>query len=247
MDEKTQNDDKMMKVTFEDVQNDPQIQALIRGASHVLNVMNYTEHGLRHVGYVARTAHMILTKLGYDAKTAELARIAGYIHDVGNMINRKNHGITAATLVYPMLRDMGMPLDDVCEICSAVGNHEEEIGWVVNPIAAALIIADKSDAHRTRVKRLNQHFDDIHDIVNYSIRKNIVLVDSERKIISVKFYMDNSSSVMDYLRIFLPRMIMCEKAAKFLGCSFRLYINDIIINTVRQMTPTQLDSVKDED
>ncbi len=233
-------------VTFEDVKNNSEIQALIKGASHVLNVMNYTEHGLRHVGYVSRTAHMILKKLGFDDKTAELAKIAGYIHDVGNMINRKNHGITAATLVYPILRDMGMPLDDVCEICSAVGNHEEEIGWVVNPIAAALIIADKSDAHRTRVKRINQHFDDIHDRVNYSIRKNIVLVDSETKIISIKFYMDNSSSVMDYLKIFLPRMVMCEKAANFLGCAFRLYINDIIINTVRQMTTSQIDDAEEE-
>lgn len=233
-------------VTFEDVKNNSEIQALIKGASHVLNVMNYTEHGLRHVGYVSRAAHMILKKLGFDDKTAELAKIAGYIHDVGNMINRKNHGITAATLVYPILRDMGMPLDDVCEICSAVGNHEEEIGWVVNPIAAALIIADKSDAHRTRVKRINQHFDDIHDRVNYSIRKNIVLVDSETKIISIKFYMDNSSSVMDYLKIFLPRMVMCEKAANFLGCAFRLYINDIIINTVRQMTTSQIDDAEEE-
>ena len=233
-------------VTFEDVKNNSEIQALIKGASHVLNVMNYTEHGLRHVGYVSRTAHMILKQLGFDDKTAELAKIAGYIHDVGNMINRKNHGITAATLVYPILRDMGMPLDDVCEICSAVGNHEEEIGWVVNPIAAALIIADKSDAHRTRVKRINQHFDDIHDRVNYSIRKNIVLVDSETKIISIKFYMDNSSSVMDYLKIFLPRMVMCEKAANFLGCAFRLYINDIIINTVRQMTTSQIDDAEEE-
>ncbi len=233
-------------VTFDDVQNNPEIQALIREAGHVLSVMNYTEHGLRHVSYVSRTAHMILTKLGYDEKTCELAKIAGYIHDVGNMINRKNHGITAATLCYPILRDMGMDLDDVCEICAAVGNHEEEIGWVVNPIAAALIIADKSDAHRTRVKRIAQHFDDIHDIVNYSIRKNIVLVDSEHKIISIKFYMDNSSSVMDYLRLFLPRMMMCEKAARFLGCAFRLYINDIIINTVRQMSPNQIDKAGEE-
>ena len=233
-------------VTFDDVQNNPEIQALIREAGHVLSVMNYTEHGLRHVSYVARTAHMILNKLGYDEKMCELAKIAGYIHDVGNMINRKNHGITAATLCYPILRDMGMDLDDVCEICAAIGNHEEEIGWVINPIAAALIIADKSDAHRTRVKRISQHFDDIHDIVNYSIRKNIVLVDSEHKIISIKFYMDNSSSVMDYLSLFLPRMMMCERAARFLVCAFRLYINDIIINTVRQMSPNQIDKAGEE-
>lgn len=235
-------------VTYEDVRNNKEISALIDGANHVLSAMKYTEHGLRHVGYVSRTAFMILDKLGYDEKTKELAKIAGYVHDVGNMINRKDHGVTGATIIYPILKDMGMPIDDVCQICSAVGNHEEEIGSVVNVIAAALIIADKSDAHRTRVKRINEREGDIHDIVNYSIKKNIVLVDGEKKIISIKFYMDNSSSVMDYLKIFLPRMVMSEKAARFLGCEFRLYINDVIINTVKHMTDRQLDKLpSDED
>lgn len=235
-------------VTYEDVRNNKEISALIDGANHVLSAMKYTEHGLRHVGYVSRTAFMILDKLGYDEKTKELAKIAGYVHDVGNMINRKDHGVTGATIIYPILKDMGMPIDDVCQICSAVGNHEEEIGSVVNVIAAALIIADKSDAHRTRVKRINEREGDIHDIVNYSIKKNIVLVDGEKKIISIKFYMDNSSSVMDYLKIFLPRMVMSEKAARFLGCEFRLYINDVIINTVKHMTDRQLDKLPpDED
>ena len=234
-------------VTYEDVRNNKEIQMLIDGSNHVLSAMNYTEHGLRHVGYVSRTAYMILDKLGYDAKTKELARIAGYVHDVGNMINRKDHGVTSALLIYPILKEMGMPLEDVCTVCSAIGNHEEEIGNVINEVAAAIVIADKSDAHRTRVKRLNERNDDIHDIVNYSIRKNIVLVDGEKKIISVKFYMDNSSSVMDYLKIFLPRMVMSEKAARFLGCEFRLYINDVIINTVKRMSAKQMEKVPKSD
>lgn len=234
-------------VTYEDVRNNKEISLMIDGSNHVLSAMKYTEHGLRHVGYVSRTAYMILDKLGYDEKTKELAKIAGYVHDVGNMINRKDHGVTGALLIYPILKEMGMPIEDVCKICTAVGNHEEEIGNVVNEIAAALVIADKSDAHRTRVKRLNDRVDDIHDIVNYSIRKNIVLVDGEKKIISVKFYMDNSSSVMDYLKIFLPRMVMSEKAAKFLSCEFRLYINNVIINTVKRMSAKQIAQVPKTD
>ena len=234
-------------VTYEDVRNNKEISLMIDGSNHVLSAMKYTEHGLRHVGYVSRTAYMILDKLGYDENTKELAKIAGYVHDVGNMINRKDHGVTGALLIYPILKEMGMPLEDVCTVCTAVGNHEEEIGNVVNEIAAALVIADKSDAHRTRVKRINDRVDDIHDIVNYSIRKNIVLVDGEKKIISVKFYMDNSSSVMDYLKIFLPRMVMSEKAAKFLGCEFRLYINNVIINTVKRMSAKQIAQVPKTD
>ena len=234
-------------VTYEDVRNNKEIQLMIGGANHVLSAMKYTEHGFRHVAYDSRTAYMILDKLGYDEKTKELAKIAGYVHDVGNMINRKDHGVTGAILIYPILKDMGMPLEDVCKICTAVGNHEEEIGNVVNEIAAALVIADKSDAHRTRVKRINERNDDIHDIVNYSIKKNIVLVDGEKRIISVKFYMDNSSSVMDYLKIFLPRIVMSEKAARFLGCEFRLYINNVIINTVKRMSRRQIDEVPKPD
>jgi len=151
-------------VTYEDVRNNKEISLMIDGSNHVLSAMKYTEHGLRHVGYVSRTAYMILDKLGYDEKTKELAKIAGYVHDVGNMINRKDHGVTGALLIYPILKEMGMPLEDVCTVCTAVGNHEEEIGNVVNEIAAALVIADKSDAHRTRVKRINDRVDDIHDI-----------------------------------------------------------------------------------
>ena len=234
-------------VTYEDVRNNKEIQLMIDGANHVLSAMKYTEHGLRHVGYVSRTAYMILDKLGYDEKTKELAKIEGYVHDVGNMMKRKDHGVSGAVLIDPILKDRGMPLEDVCKICAAVGNHEEEIGSVVNKIGAALIIADKSDAHRTRVKSINERNDDIHDIVNYSIKKNIVLVDGEKRIISVKFYMDNSSSVMDYLKIFLPRIVMSEKAARFLGCEFRLYINNVIINTVKRMSRRQIDEVPKPD
>ncbi len=220
-------------ITLEDVKKNPEVKALIKASSDALEAMQYTEHGLRHASYVSATSCMILKNLGYDEHYQELAKIAGYVHDIGNAINRKDHGVSSGILMYSILKDMGMPISDVCEICSALGNHEEEIGWVVNPISAALVIADKSDAHRTRVSRLNQS--DIHDVVNFSILKNIVLVDGEKKIISAKFYMDESSSVMDYLSIFLSRILMSEKASQFLGCTFKLYINDVVINTPKQL------------
>lgn len=221
-------------ITLEQVKKDPQIQALIQESGRVLEAMNYTEHGLRHASYVSRTAGMILEKLGYDSHVCELARIAGYVHDVGNAVNRKNHGVISATLLYGIFKDMGMPYTDICTICSAVGNHEEEIGYVVHPVSAALVLADKSDAHRTRVQRLQMDREDIHDVVNYSIGKNILLVDPEHKIISTKFYMDSTSSVMDFLSIFLSRMVMSERAAKYLGCTFKLYINDTVVNTANR-------------
>ncbi len=222
-------------ITLNDIKENPEVKALIDASEKVLDAMKYTEHGIRHATYVSRTTAMILEKLGYDQHTVELGKIAGYIHDIGNAVNRKDHGITSACLIYPILRDMKMPYEDICIICGAVGNHEEEIGFAVNSVSAGLIIADKSDAHRTRVQRINSRQTDIHDMVNYSILKNIVLVDSSKRIISAKYYMDNTSSVMDYLTIFLPRIVMSEKAAQYLQCTFKLYINDVVINTPKQM------------
>ena len=220
-------------IKLDDIKKNKEIATLLESSYKVLEAMQFTEHGYRHANYVSWTTGMILEKLGFDEHMQELGKIAGYVHDIGNAINRTNHGIISAILLYEILRDMGMPLDDVCMICSAVGNHEEEIGSIISDLSAALAIADKSDAHRTRVQLLEEN--DIHDRVNYSICKNIVLVDGENKIISTKFYMDESSSVMDYLSIFLPRIIMSEKAAQFLGCTFKLYINDVVINTPKKL------------
>lgn len=236
-------------VKLEDIKKNGEINALLNASQQVLEAMKYTEHGLRHATYVSRTTAMILEKLGFDEKTKELGKIAGYVHDIGNVVNRKDHGVSSACLLYGVLKDMKMPYEDICVLCSAVGNHEEEIGFAVNPVCAALIIADKSDAHRTRVQRVMHASDDIHDVVNYSILKNIVLVDSEKKIISAKYYMDSTSSVMDYLSIFLPRIIMSEKAAQYLGCTFKLYINDVVINTPKQMRESvqkNIDSLSSE-
>ena len=222
-------------VTLKQIKNDEMVKALVKATDRSLDVMNYTEHGERHAGYVSRITGMILSKLGYDERTVELGYIAGYLHDIGNCINRKFHGITGANLAFDILNRMKMPPDEVAIIIGAIGNHEEEIGVPINPVSAALIIADKSDAHKTSVHKGNFNPNDIHDRVNYSIKKNVVEVDAEKKLILSKIYMDNMSSVMEYFEIYLSRIVISEKAARFLGTSFRLYINDVLINNIKEI------------
>lgn len=217
-------------VTLEDIHNNAEITALIHEANNVLAAIGYTEHGLRHVGYVSNTAAMLLQKLDYPARLVELAAITGWVHDVGNVINRKNHGITGGALLFPLLRDMGMDMSEIAQILSAVGHHEEENGVPVSPLSAAIIIADKSDAHRTRVRKGSFNPNDIHDRVNYSIKKNWVEVDLENKAIVYGMVMDTSSSVMDFMQIYLKRMLLCERAAESLGCRFEIVVNGVAIN-----------------
>ncbi|MDR0856177.1 MAG: HD domain-containing protein [Clostridiales bacterium] len=217
-------------VTLADVKRRPEVQALITAANECLKVLGYTEHGLRHVGFVSVTTANILRLLGYDARMVELGAIAGWVHDVGNAINRDRHGITGAAMVYEILLRMGMPVSEVCLIIGAVGNHEEQNGTPVNPVSAALILADKADAHRTRVRMDAYDPTDIHDRVNFSIKKNVVTVEPEKRVIRLKLIMDNTSSVMDYLKIYLTRMALSEQSAAFLGCKYELVINNTIIN-----------------
>jgi len=231
-------------ITLENIKNNKEIIALIDSSTKCLEAMCYTEHGLRHANIVSNMAGKILAALNYPEKDVELVKIAGYIHDVGNAINRKNHGITGALLVYPILKDMGMPLEDINLITSAIGNHEEEIGTSVNHISAALIVADKSDAHRTRVRKDNFDPDDIHDRVNYSIKKNFLEVDASTRSISSKFYMTNHSSVMEFFQIYLTRIDMSEKAAKFLNCTYNLYINDVRINSPKRLSPSKIAEIE---
>ncbi|MEG1509503.1 MAG: HD domain-containing protein [Clostridia bacterium] len=218
-------------LTFEQVRDNDEVKALIKGSGDVLTAMQYTEHGIRHATYVSYTAGKILQELGYSEREVELAKIAGYLHDIGNIFNRHNHGVNSSLIVYDLLKRLGMSIEEVITVCSAIGNHEEEIGSVVNNVGAALVIADKSDAHKTRVKLDNFDPKDIHDRVNFSIKKNIVMIDADERIIKSKFYMEDSSSVMEYFEIYLSRIIMSEKAAHFLKCSFSLYFNDVLINS----------------
>ena len=168
----------MKRITLEDVKSDADIRALIEATNHNLEVMGYTEHGLRHVGYVSRTTANILRELGYDERTVELGAITGWIHDIGNAINRKNHGLTGAGLAFGLLKNSGMDMTEIATVLGAIGNHEEETGIPVSPVSAALIIADKSDAHRSRVRRDRYDLKDIHDRVNMSIKKNSLVVDA---------------------------------------------------------------------
>ncbi len=220
-----------MTISLADVKQSPDISRLISAANRMLEMIGYTEHGPRHVGYVSVTAAAILKELSFPPRMVELAAIAGWLHDVGNAINRRGHGITGATMLFPILRDMGMPLDEVLTIVGAVGNHEEESGKVISAVSAALIIADKSDAHRTRV-RSGKGYDptDIHDRVNYAIKKNEIVVDTQARKIVFALEMDPTSSVMEFMQIYLSRMLMCEEAACFLGCSFDLVVNGQTVN-----------------
>ncbi len=223
-----------MALTLAWVKEDPVISALVNACNDCLEKLGYTEHGPRHAGYVSRMAGEILEKLGYPERMTELARIAGWVHDVGNLLNRRNHGVHGAVLLFPILREMGMDIGEVCMVTAAVGHHEEEIGFPVNEIAAAIIIADKIDAHRARVRKGKYDFNDIHDRVNYSIRKTHLIVDSDKKLIRYEFEMDPSSSVMEFLKIYFTRMEISEKAALVLGCTFEIVVNGMHINNIPQ-------------
>ncbi len=219
-----------MTVTLSDVQKHPSIQAYIKQGDANLAAMGFTEHGRRHIGLVSSIAHNILERLGYDERMAELASIAGYVHDLGNCVARVNHGAASALLVEPFLRELGMPPEEVALILSAVGNHEEEVGEPVNEVAAALILADKSDVHRTRVRNPDLPSFDIHDRVNYAVIKSFLDVDEEEHLITLRITIETANtSIIEYFEIFLERMLMCRRAATYLGCEFKLKINEALL------------------
>lgn len=224
------------KITLEDIKNNDEIKSLIETSNANLKEMGYTEHGLRHVGYVSKTTANILKTVGFDARTVELGAIAGWIHDIGNAINRTNHGLTGAVLAYGILERMGMAPAEAAQIIAAIGNHEEQNGVPVNALAAALILADKSDAHRSRVRKESADRNDIHDRVNLAIRKNYLAVDNAKKTMRLVIQMDSSSATMEYLQIYLSRMVLCEKAAAYLGYWFELIINGNNINRRKPAT-----------
>ncbi len=217
-------------ITLKDIKENEKFCTLIRCAKICMEAKGYTEHGIRHCSYVSTTARNILNRLEYPERTQELSAIAGYLHDIGNSINRKNHGPSGALLAFPLLMEMGMDMEEICIIISAIGNHEEETGSVVNEVAAAVIIADKSDAHKTRVGRGTYNPEDIHDRVNYAIGKSKVMVDVDSRVIQFTIEMDNTSSIMEFMQIYMTRMIMCEDAARYLGCGFQLVVNGQPIN-----------------
>lgn len=217
-------------ITLQEIRQNESIKALVRAGNRYLEALGYTDHGPRHLSYVSRTASGILKSLGYSEREIELAAIAGWVHDVGNSINRHDHGSNGAVMLFPILREAGMDVNDVVEIITAVGNHEEQNGTVSSAVSAALAIADKSDAHKSRVRNGMPNMNDIHDRVNFSIQENDVIVDRKNRLIRHSLQMNASSSVLEYLSIYLPRIMMCEKAAEFLGQRFELMINNHPVN-----------------
>ena len=214
-----------MKITFEDIFNNPEIQLYIRQADESMKAMGYTEHSFAHVGRVASWAQEILLKLGYSERDAELSRIAGFMHDMGNMINRQDHAQNSALMAFYLLKEMKADPDDIATIVTAIGNHDEGTAFPVNPISAAIILADKADVRCSRVRNKDFATFDIHDRVNYSVKKSDLYVEKDSHI-ELSLQIDTEiCAVMDYFEIFMERMLLCRKAAEKLNLQFRLTIN----------------------
>lgn len=214
-------------ITYNDIKHNESVSTYIKMADKSLEALGYTEHSFAHVGLVAHRAEYILTSLGFDGHTVELAKIAAHMHDIGNIVNRREHSQSGAVMVFRLLDNLTMPAEDIATIVTAIGNHDEGTGEAVNPVAAALIIADKSDVRRSRVRNEDFATFDIHDRVNYSVIDTDLSINNERKEITLSLTIDTQiSPVMDYFEIFLNRMLMCKKAAKALGLDFKLVINN---------------------
>ncbi|MCL6500739.1 MAG: HD domain-containing protein [Candidatus Pacearchaeota archaeon] len=215
-------------ITLKEVKENEEVKALVKAADFYLERVGYTEHGSRHVGLCAKRAREILETLGYSKEKIELAAIAAYLHDIGNSINRKDHSQSGALIALDVLDKMGAKMDDIVKVMAAIGNHEEtEAGLPITSIAAAVILADKSDVHRSRVKQKDKSKFDIHDRVNYAVLHSDLKTNKYTKIITLKLKIDTKfSAIMEYFEIFLKRMVMMRHAAKRLGCKFELVINN---------------------
>ena len=215
-----------MIIQYEDVKNSPVVQTYIKKADESLNALGYTEHSFAHVTKVADTASKILLTQGYSTRDAELAKIAGYLHDIGNVINRVDHAQSGAVMAFRILDNMGADPEDIATIITAIGNHDESTAFPVNAVAAALILADKTDVRYTRVRNQDFATYDIHDRVNYSVKESNLEIVKDSHIELILKIETEMCSVMDYFEIFLGRMLLCRKAAEKLGLEFRLKINE---------------------
>ena len=213
-------------ITYDQLRHSPEIRTYIQKADESLRALGFTEHSFAHVTRVSETAAYILSELGYDAHEIELAKIAGYLHDIGNLVNRVEHSQSGAVMAFRLLDHMDMPPEDIATVVTAIGNHDEGIGVPVNGVAAALILADKSDVRRSRVRNEDFATFDIHDRVNYSVEMSRLTLDKEQRTVTLTLDIDTGvASVMSYFEIFLGRMVMCRKAADMLGLQFKLNIN----------------------
>ncbi len=214
-------------MNYEQIKKDPAIRTYITQADASLAALGFTEHSFAHVTRVAEMSGYILETLGYPARTVELAKIASYLHDIGNLVNRSEHSQSGAVMAFRILDNMGFQPEEIALITTAIGNHDEGTGVPVNAMAAALILADKSDVRRSRVRNQDKNTFDIHDRVNYSVTQSILSISKDLSFVELKLTIDTGlSSVMDYFEIFLGRMILCRKAAERLGLRFKLVINE---------------------
>ncbi|WP_326910566.1 HD domain-containing protein [Sedimentibacter sp. MB31-C6] len=215
-------------ITFEDIKNNKEIQTYIKKADESLVELGFTEHSFAHVEKVANQARDLLKKLDYDQRTSELASIAGYMHDIGNVVNRVDHAQSGAIMAFRILDKMGMDVSEIATVISAIGNHDEATAVPVNAVAAALILADKSDVRRSRVRNQDISNFDIHDRVNYSVESSSLILDKKSMYIVIDLKIDTTTfTIMDYFEIFLGRMLLCRRAAEFLKLRFKLVINGV--------------------
>ena len=215
-------------ITLKDVRHDGRVRTYITRANEQMQAIGYTEHGHRHAGIVSTIARSILINLGLDERAGELAAIAAYLHDMGCVVNRIGHVEAGAMMAYTILTDMGMRADEIATVIGAIGNHEEPNGLPISPVSAAVIIADKSDVHFSRVQVSDPIKFDIHDRVNYAVQKSYLRVDEVAKAITLELTIETThATVTEYFEIFVLRMVLCRRAAAFLGCKFHLNINGV--------------------
>ena len=214
-------------MTYKEIIKNKEINAYLKKGNENLGQLGYTDHSQKHCMQVAHQGGKILKKLGYSEHEIELAQIAGYMHDIGNVINRSHHAEYGALLANELLKETDMTLEDRVTIVSAIGNHDESTGSPEDVISAALIIADKTDVRRSRVRQKEQSAFDIHDRVNYAVEHSSIEVNKEQKVALLKLTIDTTiCPVIEYFEIFLTRMVLCRKAADFLGLTFQIVVND---------------------
>lgn len=214
-------------MTYEEIRKDEAIQVYIKQADASLAALGFTEHSFAHVTYVADRAGYILQTLGYAPRTVELAKIAGYLHDIGNLVNRVDHSQSGAVMAFRLLDKMDFPPEEIAMVTTAIGNHDEGNGQPVSVLAAALILADKADVRRSRVRESDPMRFDIHDRVNYSVTRSELKINEAHTLIKLKVSVDTHfSTVMEFFEVFMERMLLCRKAAEKLGLQFRLMINE---------------------
>lgn len=219
-----------MAVTFEEIRNSPEIRTYIIQADQALSALGYTEHSFAHVTKCAQVASGLLSALGYPDRTVELARVAGFMHDIGNLVNRAGHAQTGAVMASRILDKMGMAPEEIAQVVAAIGHHDDDTACPVSPISAALLLADKTDVRRSRVRNKDMSSFDIHDRVNYAVEQADLSLDSEARTLTLTLSINTQvSAVMDYFEIFLGRMLLCRKSAEFFGLTFKLNINGLTL------------------